>query len=106
MKQRMTLVENHDLRVPGTKKSKKRITIVVTTNDAGIDRINALFIGSAANPRCFSGQSAEELGFIYKSSKKGRMNANIFNSYLESIDTMMVDQDRKVLILVDDAPPQ
>ncbi|KAF0707815.1 hypothetical protein AaE_013455 [Aphanomyces astaci] len=67
-------------RVPGTKKNKKRITLALTTNADGSDVVDPLFIGSALRPRCFRGQSGEELGFDYHESKKAWMNGNIFNT--------------------------
>ncbi|KAF0693897.1 Aste57867_15171 [Aphanomyces stellatus] len=33
------------------------------------------------------------------------MNADIFNSYLKTLDAKMVEEDRKILLLVDNAPP-
>ncbi|RHY29585.1 hypothetical protein DYB32_005029 [Aphanomyces invadans] len=92
-------------RMPGTKKSKKRITVALTTNAAGTDTIDPLFIGTAARPRCFGGQTPAELGFDYYASKKGWMNSDIFNSYLEALNVKMAEQGRKVLMLVDIASP-
>ncbi|KAH9106180.1 hypothetical protein LEN26_014621 [Aphanomyces euteiches] len=92
-------------RVPGTKKSKKRITLALTTNADGSDMIDPLFIGSAARPRCFNGQSGSELGFSYHSSKKAWMNGSIFNSFLTAINNRMVAEGRNILMLVDNAPP-
>ncbi|RHX97451.1 hypothetical protein DYB25_013863 [Aphanomyces astaci] len=92
-------------RVPGTKKSKKRITLALTTNATGTDMIDPLFIGTAAKPRCFRGATGADLGFDYQSSKKAWMNRVIFNKYLTALDEKMVEQDRKVLLLVDNAPP-
>ncbi|KAF0764946.1 hypothetical protein AaE_003022, partial [Aphanomyces astaci] len=90
-------------RVPGTKKSKKRITLALTTNATGTDMIDPLFIGTAAKPRCFSGATGADLGFDYQSSKKAWMNGVIFNKYLTALDEKMVEQDRKILMLVDNA---
>ncbi|RHY48324.1 hypothetical protein DYB38_014371 [Aphanomyces astaci] len=85
-------------RQPGTKKSKKRITIALTTNADGSDVVDPLFIGSAARPRCFNGLSGEALGFGYKASKKGWMTGNLFNTYLLALKERMVAEDRKVAL--------
>ncbi|KAF0702727.1 hypothetical protein AaE_015751 [Aphanomyces astaci] len=92
-------------RVPGTKKSKKRITLALTSNADGSHMVDPLFIGSAMRPRCFGGQTGAELGFDYHSSKKAWMNGGIFNSYLDAMNTKMVEQGRRILMLVDNAPP-
>ncbi|KAH9051911.1 hypothetical protein Ae201684P_017391 [Aphanomyces euteiches] len=92
-------------RVPGTKKNKKRITVALTTNATGTDAIDPLFIGTASKPRCFGGKTGAELGLNYQSSKKGWMNAEIFNTYLKSLNKMIGEQGRKVLMLIDNAPP-
>ncbi|RHY20318.1 hypothetical protein DYB32_010058 [Aphanomyces invadans] len=92
-------------RQSGTKKSKKRISAALTTNAAGSDVVDPLFIGSAAWPRCFNGATASELGFNYMSSKKGWMTGGIFNTYLLQMNQCILSEDRKVLLLVDNAPP-
>ncbi|RHY25480.1 hypothetical protein DYB32_008289 [Aphanomyces invadans] len=92
-------------RQPGTKKSKKRISVALTTNAAGSDDVVPLFIGTAARPRCFNGATASELGFNYMSSKKDWMTGGIFNTYLLQMNQRTLSEDRKVLLLVDNAPP-
>ncbi|KAF0710887.1 hypothetical protein As57867_005436, partial [Aphanomyces stellatus] len=91
--------------IPGLKKNKKRITVALTTNAAGTDMIEPLFIGTAIRPRCFGGQTPRDLGFDYYASKKGWMTSNIFNSYLKHEDDKMAQEERKFLMLVDNAPP-
>ncbi|KAF0699565.1 hypothetical protein As57867_009832, partial [Aphanomyces stellatus] len=63
-----------------------------------------LFIGSAVRPRCFRGASGRELGFDYHASKKAWMTGRIFNTYLQSLNQRVVDDERKILMLVDNAP--
>ncbi|KAF0717306.1 hypothetical protein AaE_010890 [Aphanomyces astaci] len=92
-------------RQPGTKKSKKRITTALTTNADGSDLVDPLFIGAAARPCCFNGMSRTDLGFDYLASKKGWMTGNIFNAYLKGLNDRMAAEDRRVLILVDNAHP-
>ncbi|KAF0683387.1 Aste57867_24511 [Aphanomyces stellatus] len=76
-------------RVPGLKKNMKRITIALTTNAAGSDMIDPLFIGTAVRPRCFGDQTPTDLGFDYYAIKKGWMTSNIINLYLKVLDEKM-----------------
>ncbi|KAF0724097.1 hypothetical protein Ae201684P_015850 [Aphanomyces euteiches] len=92
-------------RIPGTKKNEKRITIALTTNATGSFFIDPLFIGTAARPRCFNGRRPADLGFNYFCSKKGWMNSDIFNSCPKLVDCRMAEEQRKVVLLVDNAPP-
>ncbi|RHZ01826.1 hypothetical protein DYB35_012803 [Aphanomyces astaci] len=91
-------------RLPGTKKSKKRITVALTTNADGSDLVDPLFVGSAKQPRCFGGLSGRDLGFEYQASKKAWMNGQIFSTYLSDLNERMATANRKVLLLVDNAP--
>ncbi|KAF0708821.1 hypothetical protein AaE_013077 [Aphanomyces astaci] len=91
-------------RLPGTKKSKKRITVALTTNADGSDLVDPLFVGSAKQPRCFGGLSGRDLGFEYQASKKAWMNGQIFSTYLSDLNERMAAANHKVLLLVDNAP--
>ncbi|RHY01755.1 hypothetical protein DYB25_012244 [Aphanomyces astaci] len=97
-----SITRNHVL---GTKKSSKRITLALTTNANCSDVVDPLFIGTAVQPRCFESRTGAQLGYDYHASKKAWMNGRIFNSFLKSMKNRMVPQDRKVLLLVDNAPP-
>ncbi|RHY29905.1 hypothetical protein DYB32_004764 [Aphanomyces invadans] len=97
------LVQND--KIASDRKSKKRITVALTTNAAGTKSIDPLFIGTAAKSRCCGGQTPAELGFDYYASKKGRVDSDIVNSYLEALNVKMAEQGRKVLMLLDNAPP-
>ncbi|RQM27620.1 hypothetical protein B5M09_011037 [Aphanomyces astaci] len=92
-------------RVPGLKKSKKRITLALTTNANGTDMVEPLFSGSAVQPRCFRGRSAADLGFDYTSNKKAWMNGDIFDTFLRKLDSRMEAASRNILLLVDNALP-
>lgn len=48
--------------IQGRKKVKKRITVTLTTNADGSDKVPLLFVGSVRQSRCFEGSSAEQLG--------------------------------------------
>ncbi|KAF0706949.1 hypothetical protein AaE_013863 [Aphanomyces astaci] len=91
-------------RQPRTKKSKKRI-IALTTNADRSNVVDPVFIGTAPCSRCFNGMSDTDLGFDYLARKKGWMTGNNFNAYLNELNDRMSAEDRRVLLLVDNAPP-
>ncbi|KAF0739894.1 hypothetical protein AaE_008777 [Aphanomyces astaci] len=91
-------------RVPGTKKSKKRITMALTTNADGSDVVDPMFIGKSVQPRCFQGRSSSDLGFNYQATKKAWMTSEVFETYLKTMNDRMVAEGRKILLLVDNAP--
>lgn len=87
--------------VSGRKKVKKRITVAVTSNADGSARPPLLFVGTARQPRCFSGQTSEQLGLQYASSQKGWMTGQIFERWLTEFNDDMQREDRRVLLLLD-----
>ena len=42
-------------KLSGSKKSKERLTVLVTANMDGSDKLRPFVIGKSANPRCFRG---------------------------------------------------
>lgn len=84
---------------PGTKRSKKRITVAVTSNADGSAKIPLLFIGTARQPRCFSGASATDLGVQYRHSAKGWMTSELFKQWLHRFNDAMRDEQRQVILL-------
>jgi hypothetical protein len=87
--------------IEGSKKDKTRITIALTCNADGTDKLPPLFIGHAGKPRCFNKKSGEELGFFYLHNKKAWMTGLFFQEFLKRFNDHV---NRKVLLLVDNAP--
>jgi hypothetical protein len=87
--------------IEGSKKDKTRITIGLTCNADGTDKLPPMFIGHAARPRCFNRKSGEELGFFYLHNKKAWMTGLFFQEFLTRFNAHV---KRKVLLLVDNAP--
>lgn len=50
-------------RLPGRKKDKTLITFLACSNTTGSERFPLLIIGHVQNPRCFNGNSADDLGY-------------------------------------------
>uniref|UniRef100_A0AAV1UP45 HTH CENPB-type domain-containing protein n=1 Tax=Peronospora matthiolae TaxID=2874970 RepID=A0AAV1UP45_9STRA len=90
--------------VEGFKKDKTRITVALTANADGSDKLPPVFIGHAKKPRCFERKTAERLGFLYRNNKKVWMTGILFQEWLGDVDKSMKQKDRKILLLMDNAP--
>lgn len=64
--------------IPGRKTSKKRMVIAVATNADGGEKLSLMFIGSAAQLRCFE-ESGTEHGLYYTNSKEGWKTVSCFD---------------------------
>ena len=64
----------------GVKESKLRLTVLVTTNMLGNDKVDLLMIGKAAKPQCFKG--IKSISLPYKSNSKGWMTGQIWGEWL------------------------
>ncbi len=88
----------------GTKKSKKRATLLLTCNATGTEKLKPLFIHKYQNPRALIGKKREELPVSYYWNKTAWMQVFIWNDYLKKLDAQMRLQNRKILLLIDNAP--
>jgi hypothetical protein len=87
--------------ISGRKKIKKRLTVAVTSNADGSTKLPLLFVGTARQPRCFGGKSADELGIQYVNAAKGWMNTELFTNWIERFNERMKSEGRHVLLLLD-----
>ena len=74
-----------------------------TCNATGSDKLNPLIIGTAENPRCFR-NFRKDLYCDYHYNKKGWMNRKVFQDFLTNFNAQVRCRNRKVLLLVDNAP--
>lgn len=88
----------------GHKKDKVRLTIALTCNADGTEKLDPFIIGYAANPRCFKKKSAEDLGFYYRNNGKAWMTGVLFQEWMTKLDKRMRTSNRKILLLLDNAP--
>ncbi|CAB4437326.1 unnamed protein product [Rhizophagus irregularis] len=88
----------------GKKKSKKRVTILLTYNVTGTEKLTPFFIYTSKNPRALKGKKKDDLPVNYYWNKTAWMQVSIWNDYLKKLDTKMRLQNRKILLLVDNAP--
>jgi len=90
--------------VSGTKQSKDRITVLLTCNASGTEKLCPLFIHKYENPRVLKNINKKTLPVDYYWNQKSWMQVSIWNEYLKKLDNRMRRQNRKILLLVDNAP--
>ena len=90
--------------VLGQKKDKTRITILLGVNATGMDKLKPWVIGKAKRPRPLSHVNLERLPVHYRGNPKAWMNSTVFEEVLRDMDSYFRIQDKKILLLVDNAP--
>ena len=90
--------------ISGIKKSKNCITILLTCNATGNDFIKPLVIHKYKNPRALNGKSKEDFPVNYYWNSTAWMQVSIWHDYLKKLDTSMRQKNKKILLLVDNAP--
>lgn len=88
----------------GIKKDKTRMTIALTANADGSHKLPPWFIGYYRMPRAFNKKTAVELGFQYSFNRKAWMSTVIFQDWTVRLDSEMERRDKKILLLLDNAP--
>src|SRR6266498_1665578 len=88
----------------GTKKSKNRVTILLTFNATGSIKLPALFIHKHQTPRDLKGIDKSKLPVDYFWNKSAWMQTSIWNKYLELLNQRMKRRNRKILLLVNNVP--
>lgn len=83
----------------GKKKDKRRITVALTCNGTGRDRLPPWIIGTAKNPRCFKNINRATLGCHYRSNHTAWMKFGIMIEFLLWFDRKM--RGRKVALCLD-----
>jgi hypothetical protein len=90
--------------VLGQKKDKIRITVLLGANVTGTDKLTPWVIGNAKRLRPFSRINLERLPVHYCANPKAWMNSSIFEEVLRHLDSYFRAQNKKILLLVDNAP--
>lgn len=78
--------------------------MLLAANAAGTDKLRPLVIGHAKRPRCFKNVNIDNLPVIYQYNSKAWMRMDIWESWLQRINSIFRNEDRNVLLLVDNAP--
>jgi hypothetical protein len=90
--------------VAGTKQSKDRVTVLLTCNATGTEKLRSLLIHKYENPRALKNINKSSLPVNYYWNPKSWMQSSIWNEYLKKFDSQMRIQGRHILLLVDNAP--
>ena len=90
--------------IEGQKMDKKRITVAITSNADGSDKLPLFFIGKSKKPRCFNKKTGAELGFHYEHNPKAWMTTSLFLTWVEDFNYPVVSRSKRVLLLLDNAP--
>lgn len=86
----------------GGKIPKERLTISFCVSAAG-EKEKPLIIWRSQRPRCFKGKDLNCLGVSWYSNQKAWMTSFIFEDWLVNFDKKMRNQDRKILLVLDNA---
>ncbi|XP_060177758.1 uncharacterized protein LOC132607691 [Lycium barbarum] len=90
----------------GHKKDKSRITVMLSCNALGTEKIKPLIIGFVAKPHCYKHVDMDSLPHInYCFNKKAWMTGDIFKQYMLGLNAKFEDENRKILLLMDNATP-
>jgi hypothetical protein len=90
--------------VSGTKQSKDRVTVLLTCNAIGNEKLPPLFIHKYENPRALKNINKKTLPVDYYWNQKSWMQVSIWNEYIKKLNNRMRRQNRNILLLVDNAP--
>lgn len=86
--------------IPGVKREKARITLVLCCNSSGSDRFPIWFIGSAKTPRALRSVNIPALGGHWSHNKKAWMTTIIMDDWLKAF-YHHIGSTRRVLLFLD-----
>ncbi|XP_035699562.1 tigger transposable element-derived protein 4-like, partial [Branchiostoma floridae] len=85
------------------KQAQDSLTIVLCANMAG-EKERPLVIGQPANPPCFRNVQPSSLPVTYAHNKMAWMTSELFLDWLRSLDRKMGEQNRKILLFLQQTP--
>jgi len=89
-------------KLSGRRKSKERLTDLLTSNMDGSDKRKLFVVGKSAKPRCFRG--VKTLPVTYRSNSNAWMTSTLFQHWIESFDASLLKKGKKVCLLLDNCP--
>ena len=102
----LSYVKQEDVKtVRGTKlmKAKDRVTLYVTTNATGTDKVPLSLIGKSKNPRCFRNKT---LKLKYYNQAKAWSDSKVFKKWWEAFRLYIRSRtNRKCLLIMDNCGP-
>ena len=94
-------------KVRGPKCSKKRVTLLLVVNMDASHRIKPIIVNNALRPTCLASKYKMEyhqLPVWWYASKSAWVNTPIFHEVLKRLNRLFIRQNRKVCIIIDNAP--
>jgi hypothetical protein len=88
----------------GHKKEKSRVTIFCAANATGTEKMTLTFIHKYKTPRVMKNINHKDLPVYYFWNKKAWMQVSIFNEVLLKLNETMKQKNRKIILLIDNAP--
>ena len=95
----------------GLKTQKDRVTVMACSNATEDHKLPLMFIGKAANPRCFKNVNKQALPVAYYAQKNAWVDTNIFtdwfhNQFVPAVTSYPKNKGSpvKALLLLDNAP--
>jgi len=85
--------------IPGVKKDKSRVSIILCSNATGTERLPPWVIGKAKQPRALRGVNISAIGCVWRASTRGWVNQSIIAEWLSAFYSYV--ENRKVLLLMD-----
>jgi hypothetical protein len=90
--------------VSGTKKAKDRVTVLLTANATGSEKLKPLLIHKYKNPHSIRNIEKKKMPVNYFWNKSAWMQKSIWKHYIEDLNSEMQRQKRHILLLIDGAP--
>ena len=91
-------------KLSGHKKDKSRVTIFCATNSIGTEKMKLSFIYRHKKPQVLRNLNYANLPVYYYWNESAWMQISIFNDILLKLNKDMKEQNRNILLLVDNAP--
>lgn len=89
--------------VPGTKKSKERITVALICNASGSDKRKPVVIAKSRRPRCFGKTFDPTMYCDYYHNKKAWMTTAVFQTIVKKLDRDLRLSHRRGVLVLDNA---
>ncbi|CAG8661162.1 26969_t:CDS:2, partial [Gigaspora margarita] len=90
--------------VAKSKQDKSQVTVLLAINATGSHKLQPLVIGHSKKPQSFSSIKLSQLLVTYKNNERAWIRLDIWEKWLRYIDSGFCIQNRKILLLVDNAP--
>ena len=106
-----TLAGASETAVPGHKKVKDSVSLLVCPNATGSHKLPPLLIGKSQNPRCFKHVKLDNLPVVYRAQQHTWMTSKIFTDWFKGVFVPRVKSHllsknlpMKAILLIDNCP--